>query len=172
MPSVPRSASGPVMRPSAPCGDITRTSPTTAAPTDGVRAAAGSRSAAPPAMPNRPPSDEQAAELVDQLAMLAEAHGLPGAQSEPEHDVGRADRDREQQQRLERLGGGPVVPQRPVAAEHATAEVAEELAEQDAEDDRPAPHPSAGSGSTPASAGVRAAAERRARNASASSTTP
>ena len=69
-------------------------------------------------------------------ATLAEADGLPGAQPEPEDDVGRADRHGEQQQRLERVGGGPVLPQRPVA-EQPRAEVAEELAEQDAEHDRP-----------------------------------
>ena len=48
----------------------------------------------------------------------------------------RADRHREQQQRHERVLGEPVLPQRPVA-EQTRAEVAEELAEQGPEHDRP-----------------------------------
>jgi hypothetical protein len=68
--------------------------------------------------------------------MLSEADCLQCPQSEPKGDVSRAHRDREQKQRLQRLGGGPVAPYRPVSDE-PLAEIAESLAEQNAEHDRP-----------------------------------
>ena len=72
---------------------------------DGRGHGAGGRwSAAQPATPKRPPSASRVPSLSNSVRVLAEARRLPGPEPEPEDDVRRADRDGEQQQRLERVG--------------------------------------------------------------------
>ena len=76
------------------------------AATDGVIGAGGQMVGCPPGDAEEAAEREQGPELVEQRPPLAEACGLPRTERDSEDDVGRADRDGEQQQRLERLGDG------------------------------------------------------------------